>query len=262
MSRALATGLAALLALTAAGCSSGPTNVPTPPAFSADGADPTADATGQVPLEDATADQIVERVTAAVDSAGPVHLTGTYTEPPPVGRDGRPVEDPVPALRTLRIDVHGTPSRFTASFRSAGTSARIVRDGDHVYARGDQVFADSLGEPAAAAGWVRFDATDPALAPWLTFTDVPALVASIFEPRPDVSVAKGSTTTTPVPGLQVEVSSRGTLTGTMVIATKGPPVPLSIAVTDPTGTGDLRFTEWEEPVKIDMPDIFTTSGEA
>lgn len=221
-------------ALTA--CGPSPAPVPTPLELTADD----AAAPG---LDGLAGSQVAERVVDAARSAGPVHVTGTYTAPAPLDEQGRVVEDPESPPHTLTLDVRGTPERFTARLQTDGIAADLVRDGNDVYARGDAGLGSALGEPRVADGWVRFDAADPDLEPWLVLTDVPALVASFLTPRPEVTLSDARATEGPGSALQVEISSRRELAGTLTIAPDDP-VPTALAVVDPTGSGDLRFEDW------------------
>lgn len=206
-------------------------------------------------IERLPVDYVIAAVTEAVADAGAVHMTGTYREPTPLDDLGQPVTDPVNPPRTVTFDVVGTPMRLHAVVAIDDLSLEIHRDEATLLVHGTDATAVALGNPALAQGWVSCTDDDEWLQPWLKFTNAPTIVDSVLHPTGTEVIAVGPVLAGPPPILQLDVASNGRTVGTVSVLAQDDPLPVELALSDDSGTGEISLRDWNTATVPEMPDL-------
>lgn len=185
-------------------------------------------------IEYLTGEQVVSAVVDAVGDAGPVSLAGTFQER--AGDDGG-------STRRLEIALVGTDSRFTADVRADGIAMTAVVVDGRAYVSGNAPFADVLGVPEASGGVVCLAADDPRVDTFAPALSVTALLESLLDAESGVTVDAADDPSSVEDSAEFVVGSGGSPIGSLVVATTGPAVPLSLVLADARGDASFTF-EW------------------
>jgi len=216
----VAVALASLATMTACG---GSDMTPTPSESAA--AEPNG-------VEELSADEIVARMTDAVDAATSVHVTG----------------DSAQGGSTLAIDLQlGSNGDAAGSLTSNGQEIQIAAVAGTVYFTADEAFWTAQGGAAAAAQlagkYVEVPAGDQSFG---SLTDYAAFMEQLL--TPEGAVEKGD---------QVDVDGVAAIElidtkddGSLLVSLEGEPLPLKVV---PTDGGELLLTDWNADFTVTAP---------
>ncbi|MDX6287810.1 MAG: hypothetical protein QOG53_3295 [Frankiales bacterium] len=188
-----------------------------------------------------TATEILARAKAALESAPSVHLKGVRK----AGSD------------TYEIDLRiAQDSTAAGSITIKGDRVEIIRIGETFYVKAPAEFYTKSGAPAVAAQlltgkYLKAPVSNPQFAQFTTFSDLKALASDFLKPEGDVTKIEGKKVRgRDTVGLRDLVDGKDS--GTLYVATKGPPYPL--AITPPAGEqGELVFLDYGDKVKANAP---------
>jgi hypothetical protein len=182
-------------------------------------------------------DAILAATSTAAHSAGSVHVSGSLVS------GGSPI--------TLDLDLAaGRGGRGQLS--ESGLSFELIVIGDTVYIKGSDSFYRHFGGSATAqlfhGKWLRSSATSGELASLASLTNLGKLLDQTLTSH--ATLVKGATST--VAGQQA-IELRDTAnSGSLYIATTGPPYPIEI-VKHGAESGSVTFTHWNEHVPLSAP---------
>lgn len=232
--RSIAVRLAPLAvgALLVTGCAAAPQAAPTvPPGIDLEGFDG-AEGNGLWLL---SGPDLASEIVEAVREAGPVHVSGSFTE----------LSRPDPALdavrgRTVTIDFHGRADAFAATVVAGDLEARVLVEAGTSRIRGNAGYAATLGSPALAGTVVCSVGADPAVERWAPLLAPVDLVETLLAST-DLSVAppagEGDT-------LDVVLGTDEAPLGVLTVERFGPPLPRSFTAADASGDGVFQFADW------------------
>ncbi len=183
-------------------------------------------------------------VVEAMRDAGPVTVEGRLVE-------SIPHEDAPPSQgRVLQVSAAGSPTEYRATITAADQQVEVIVVDGVGYLRGNAAYAERIGLPEAAQGFVCVTGDDPLVREWQDLTDAPALLdtllaaseLSVTEPAEDAET------------LQLVVGAGGAPIGALTVAATGEPLPSDLVVGDVSGDVSLTFTGWGEPVAVEAPE--------
>jgi hypothetical protein len=221
--------------LLAAGCGEGTTAGSGSPA-SSPSASASASGNGVAALP---ADEILKKATAALQSAGSVHIKGQGGS----------------ASERVEIDLRYSDGDSTGSLGVNGKTIELRKLGQTVYLKGDRDFWMSTGGEAAAqlltGKWLKTPLTDRRFSGLSELTDLDQAAEGILEP--DGTVTKGEEKT--INGVPcVGLVSSGKDGGTLWVAAQGEPYPVRIEPSASSGEqGALDFSGYGEKVTVEAP---------
>ena len=181
-----------------------------------------------------TAQQILVQMEKAVGNATSVHVTG-----------GGGTESSAISLDLQLVAGKGGAGHV----ESGGFSFDLVKTGGKLYVKADKAFLTKYAGKAAPlleGKWFVVTAKTADFTTFTSFTDLVQLTNGIVSSAG--TVTKGSTSKIdgqPAIGI---TSSKG---GTLYVATTGPAYPLELQPA--TGSGGIKFTDWDEPVTLTAP---------
>jgi hypothetical protein len=187
--------------------------------------------------EDKTASRILADARTAATGAGSVHVTGTILD----------------SGARLKLDLRAGDRTGSGTITYRGSPVQVVRIGRTLYMKAPESFyaatgADSATATLLAGKWLKASATQRDFAQLAQLTRLGDLLT--LTTKPDGKISKGGTSTvagTPVIALK---DDKG---GSLYIATTGEPYPVALRGKDATSSGDVRFSEWGEPVAASAP---------
>lgn len=220
-------------ALLLTGCSSGaaqpPEPAPSPTHIDLGAWDEETDGNGIVLLDAATARSAV---LSAVREAGPVTMTGTFTNT---------------AGRVLTVSVHGSSEETVAEFTVDGQSTSVAISDGQAYIRPSEATA---GDDLTPDEYSCVADDDPALTRWGSLLHP---LQALAEHTSDASALGAPADDT----VDLIMGADGTL-GALSVQTQGPALPVSITRADIAGSLQLEFSGWGDPV--DLPDLDSAAG--
>jgi hypothetical protein len=186
-----------------------------------------------------TADEILKKATAALQSAGSVHIKGQGGS----------------ATERFAIDLRYSDGNSTGTLGVQGKTIDLRKVGQSVYLKGDREFWMGIGGEGAAqlltGKWLKTPLTDKRFSGLSELTDLDKAAEGILDP--DGTITKGGQKTindVPCVGL---VSS-GKDGGTLWVATEGEPYPVRLEPSASSGEqGALDFTEYGEKFTVQTP---------
>lgn len=240
-SHPIAVTLGAVLLL--AGCSSAPEEEPIPAPAGVDlGAVDIADeASNGIWFLDG--DAALAQVLDAVATAGGASVTGWVQESVPAE------EGPPTPGRRIELDVFGAPNAYRAAISAGAQQVEVVVADGAGYVRGNAAYAQRIGEPRAAEGFVCTTQADALIAEWRELSEPRALLAGLLaggalgidEP------AEGAATTNLV------IGSGGTPVGVLTVSAEYTPLPTALVLGDVSGSAELRFDDWGGADPVSAP---------
>jgi hypothetical protein len=187
------------------------------------------------------ATQIVADAVKTAKTALSVHMSGSI--PGPTG--------------SLAVDLRvAKPSSATGKIVLEGSTVKLVRSGDTVYVNGDRGFWTKLLGAAAAtrfAGhWLKTSASQSNFSGFARLTDINQFFNGVVQSHGTLE-KKGTTT---YKGQKVlAIVDTGKNGGTFYVAAQGKPYPVAILGGSGTKRGAIRFTDWNQKVAVNPPDV-------
>jgi hypothetical protein len=181
--------------------------------------------------------EMVAAARSAAEAASSVHVSGSIVS------GGQPI--------TLDLDlVAGKGGRGQLSENAL--SFEVIHVGGTVYIKGSPAFYRHVGGAAAAqllqGRWLKAPATTGSFASLASLTDLHQLVDMTLAIHGTLIKAGTST----VGGQAVVGVTDASRTGTLYIATTGPPYPVEVTESG-AGGGKIVFGGWNEPVSLAAP---------
>lgn len=222
----------AMAAVLLAGCAGAPATEPTvPPGIDLEGFDG-AQGNGLWLLPGG---ELAAEIVDAVRDAGPVHVSGSFTE----------LRQPDPTVEAVRgrsvtLDYRGRADAFAATVVAGDLEARVLVEAGTSRVRGNAALASALGTPALADAVVCSVGADPAIDRW----------APLLAPVDLVETLLGSTELSVAPPvgdgdtLDVVLGTDEAPLGVLTVERFGPPLPRSFTAADASGDGVFQFAEW------------------
>jgi hypothetical protein len=183
-------------------------------------------------------DEIIKSMQTAVKQAKSVHVVGAGST------GGTSI-----ALNLKLVSGKGGAGHVALG----GLGFDIVRIGNKVYIKASKKFLVHYAGPTGAllAGrWFTVGKSVQGLGSLEPFTDLPKLMNQILSAATG-KLTKGSPTTVGgQPAIPITDSANG---GTLYVATTGPAYPLKLVPSKSSGSGAIRFTDWDQPVTLTAP---------
>jgi hypothetical protein len=190
------------------------------------------------------ASEILQATIVAAKSASSVHVT---------------VSSKITRGGSLELDATLAKDRGHAQVSLYGTTFEVIRDGDTLYVKGNQLFAARLGAVLGvkipANTWLKGSTTGP-LAQTGSFTSIEKELPLMLQGSGPIS--KGATIKiNGQPAITLK-ETRKLYAGTLYVATTGKPYPLKLLKTGPGQsslgeTGHTTFTNWNDPTTVTPP---------
>lgn len=212
-----------------AACSSGGGTTPSPSASPV----PSAEATPNG-VEQLSADQILERASAAAKGAESVKVTAKTQE----------------EAGEMSFEITMTKTGAQGTVTNAQGSLELLATPDTIYIKGDAKFNESYGGQGGAAllegKWLSIPADNPQATPFRGLVSLETFFDGLLTPE--------STPTKVAPKDVNGVRSVGLKTdaGTLWVATTGEPYPVAIEPAEGQ-QGSVTMTDWNAPVTITAP---------
>jgi hypothetical protein len=183
------------------------------------------------------ATEVVASAKAAADAANSVHVSGSLVS------NGSPI--------TLNLDLlAGKGGRGQVS--EDGLSLELIHVGETVYIKGSPAFYKRVGGAAAAqllqGRWLKAPATVGSFASLASLTDLRRLVDMALAINGTPTLAGKAT----VAGQKTIGVTDAAKTGTLYVATTGPPYPIAVTQNGPS-SGRIVLERWNEPVSLAAP---------
>jgi hypothetical protein len=184
-----------------------------------------------------SASEILAATRAAAQSASSVHVV---------------VSAKVLTGRPFKLDVRLGKRQAHARVLFFGSGFEAIRDNNTVYIKGNTTFDErlesALGVKVPSGVWLK--ATTSSLRQIGSFTDIGRELPVILSGSGKVS--KGAEVKIDgQPAITIKLT-RKLYTGTLYVATTGPPYPLKLTKTGEE-TGQTTFTGWNDPVTVSPP---------
>jgi hypothetical protein len=185
------------------------------------------------------ASQILQATIAAAKSASAVHVVSSTK-----------------LIRGTAVKLNASlaKDRGRAQVSLLRTTLEVIRDGDTLYVKGNQLFAARLGAVLGvripADTWVK-GPTNGELAQVGSFTDIERELPLMLQGSGPIG--KGATVKIDGQPAITLKETRKLYTGTLYVATTGQPYPLKLTKTGQE-TGQVTFANWNEQVTINPPE--------
>ena len=233
-------------ALVATACGDDSTAPAAAPSRAGASSSPSASAGGE--LAALPPEQILARAKTAIRSADSVRLTGGGSS----GSD------------TFEVDMrYGAGGKAYGTVGSSGQTIELRRVGQTVYLKADAAFWQATGGAQAAkllgGKFLKAPLTDARVKQLADFTDKDTFVGEVLDPDGDLT--KGEVKQ--IDGKSaIGVVNKTTATnegGTLYVATEGEPYPLQLVPdAGSKDDGELTFSEYGEPVEVEIPSAAET----
>jgi hypothetical protein len=192
--------------------------------------------------------QVLAESRAAARAASSVRVRGSLTD------DGA----------RLAFDLRLAAGRgAVGTVRKDGDTVELVATGDTMYVRGTDAFYRSLGGPEVAAAigrsWFALPAGTAALAGLESLTEMDRAFGGLFD-RPADAWPRREWTHEGAPALAFPYDDQSGDGPLLIVSGRRPLYPLALTG-GPDDPDDLRFTEWNRPVRVAAPTDVKTVDE-
>jgi hypothetical protein len=154
---------------------------------------------------------------------------------------------------SFKLDANLAKDRAHAQVSLFGITFEVIRDGDTLYVKGNQVFTARLGAVLGVKipsnTWLKGPAKGP-LAQTGSFTEIEEELPVMLSGSGPIS--KGAKTKIDGQPAIALKETRKLYTGTLYVATTGQPYPLKLTKIG-RETGQTTFTGWDDPVTVSPP---------